>query len=93
MSSKNDQEWHLSKSVPLTFFVGIFFQTIALVWYVSSLDHSIQNNEKELVRQDTRLSTVEQTVQAQALTLARIDENIKSIRIMMESISNRGDPR
>ena len=93
MSSKNDQEWHLSKSVPLTFFVGIFFQTIALVWYVSSLDNSIQNNEKELLRQDTRLSTVEQTVQAQALTLARIDENIKSIRVMMEKISSKDDPR
>ena len=87
MSNKNEQDWHLSKSVPLTFVVGIFLQTIALVWYVSSLDHSIQNNEKELLRQDTRVSTLEQTVQAQALTLARIDENIKSIRIMMEGIA------
>jgi len=93
MSSKNEQEWHLSKSVPLTFSVGIFFQTIALVWYVSSLDHSIQNNEKELLRQDTRLSTVEQTVQSQALTLARIDENIKSIRVMMEKSDSSRDPR
>ena len=49
----------------------------------ASLDHSIQNNEKELLRQDTRVSTLEQTVQAQALTLARIDENIKSIRIII----------
>jgi uncharacterized membrane protein YciS (DUF1049 family) len=91
--SNNDNEWQLSKSVPITFVVGIFLQTIALVWYVSSLDNSIQNNEKELLRQDTRLSTVEQTVQAQALTLARIDENIKSIRVMMEKISKRDDPR
>ena len=93
MSSKNEQDWHLSKSVPLTFVVGIFLQTIALVWYVSSLDNSIQNNQKELLRQDTRLSTVEQTVQAQALTLARIDENIKSIRVMMEKSASSRDPR
>ena len=91
--SNDDNEWQLSKSVPITFVVGIFLQTIALVWYVSSLDNSIQNNEKELLRQDTRLSTVEQTVQAQALTLARIDENIKSIRIMMEGIARSKDPR
>ena len=89
----NKQDWHLSKSVPLTFVVGIFMQTILLVWYVSSLDNNIHNHEKELVRQDTRIGTLEQTVQSQALTLARIDENIKSIRIMMESISKRGDPR
>ena len=91
--SNNDNEWQLSKSVPITFVVGIFLQTIALVWYVSSLDNSIQNNEKELLRQDTRLSTVEQTVQAQALTLARIDENIKSIRVMMEKVASSRDPR
>ena len=91
--SNDDNEWQLSKSVPITFVVGIFLQTIALVWYVSSLDNSIQNNEKELLRQDTRLNTVEQTVQAQALTLARIDENIKSIRIMMEGIASSKDPR
>ena len=89
----NKQDWHLSKSVPLTFVVGIFMQTLLLVWYVSSLDNSIHNHEKELVRQDTRISTLEQTVQSQALTLARIDENIKSIRIMMESFASNRDPR
>ena len=93
MSSQNEQDWHLSKSVPLTFFIGIFFQTIALVWYVSSLDNTIKNNEKELLRQDVRISTVEQVVQSQALTLARIDENIKSIRVMMENVQNSRDPR
>ena len=89
----NEQEWHLSKSVPLTFVVAIFLQTVSLVWYVSSMDNNIKNNEKELVRQDVRLSSLEDVVQSQALTLARIDENIKSIRIMMEKVSDRNDPR
>ena len=88
-----DQEWHLSKSVPLTFVVAIFIQTVSLVWYVSSLDNTIKNNEKELLRQDVRLSTLENVVQSQALTLARIDENIKSIRVMMERTSSNRDPR
>tara|TARA_B110000977_G_C10882537_1_gene418097 strand:+ start:540 stop:812 length:273 start_codon:yes stop_codon:yes gene_type:complete len=89
----NEQEWHLSKSVPLTFVVAIFLQTVSLVWYVSSMDNNIKNNEKELLRQDVRLGSLEEVVQSQALTLARIDENIKSIRIMMERVSNRDDPR
>jgi hypothetical protein len=88
-----DQEWHLSKSVPLTFVVAIFIQTVSLVWYVSSLDNTIKNNEKELLRQDVRLSALENVVQSQALTLARIDENIKSIRVMMEKTSPNRDPR
>lgn len=89
----NETEWHLSKSVPLTFVVAIFLQTVSLVWYVSSMDNTIKNNEKELLRQDVRLNALENVVQTQALTLARIDENIKSIRVMMERVSNRDDPR
>jgi len=82
-------EWHLSKSVPITFILAIFCQTVALVWYVSSLDNSVQNNAKELLRQELRLDSLELVVHAQALTLARIDENIKSIRQMMEKPSGK----
>ena len=88
-----ETEWHLSKSVPLTFVVAIFLQTVSLVWYVSSMDNNIKNNQKEILRQEVRLSGIEDTVQTQALTLARIDENIKSIRVMMERVSIRKDPR
>lgn len=90
---ENQTEWHLSKSVPLTFVVAIFIQTVSLVWYVSSMDNAIKNNEKELLRQDVRINTLEGVVQAQALTLARIDENIKSIRVMMERVAHKDEPR
>lgn len=90
---KKDQEWHLSKSVPLTFVVAIFLQTVSLVWYVSSLDNSVKNNEREILRNDVRIQTLQTIVQSQALTLARIDENIKSIRVMMEKVSSDRDPR
>ncbi len=90
---ENQTEWHLSKSVPLTFVVAIFIQTVSLVWYVSSMDNAIKNNEKELLRQDVRISTLEGVVQAQALTLARIDENIKSIRVMMERVAYKDEAR
>ena len=90
---ENQTKWHLSKSVPLTFVVAIFIQTVSLVWYVSSMDNAIKNNEKELLRQDVRVSTLEGVVQAQALTLARIDENIKSIRVMMERVAYKDEAR
>ena len=90
---ENETEWHLSKSVPLTFVVAIFIQTVSLVWYVSSMDNNIKNNEKELLRQDVRIGTLESVVQDQALTLARIDENIKSIRVMMERVAYKDEGR
>ena len=90
---ENETEWHLSKSVPLTFVVAIFIQTVSLVWYVSAMDNNIKNNEKELLRQDVRINTLEGVVQTQALTLARIDENIKSIRVMMERVAYKDEAR
>lgn len=84
-----DTEWHLSKTVPITLVVAIICQTVALVWYVSSLDNSVKNNAREILRHEVRIDTLDKVVQSQALTLARIDENIKSIRFMMED--NRRD--
>lgn len=78
------ESWHLSKSVPLTFVLAILCQTIALVWFVASLNNGIQSNTREIVRHETRLIALEAIVQTQAITMARIDENIKSIRQMME---------
>jgi len=57
------------------------------------MDNNIKNNEKELLRQDVRINTLEGVVQAQALTLARIDENIKSIRVMMERVAHKDEAR
>jgi len=79
-----DNQWHLSKSVPVTFILAIVMQTIALVWFVASLDSEIESNTKELVRHETRLIALEASVQAQAVAMGRIDENIKAIKTMME---------
>ena len=79
-----DQPWHLNKSIPLTFILAIIGQTVALVWFVSSLNSDIQSNTREIVRHETRLIALEGIVQVQAVTMGRMDENIKAIRQMME---------
>ena len=83
MSVENNS-WHLSKSVPVTFILAIVCQTVALVWYVSSLDSSVEINAREIARHEVRIIEVERTGQAQAVMLARIDENIKAIRDNLE---------
>ena len=77
--------WHLSKSVPISFILAIIGQTGALVWFVASMSNGIDNNAKEIVRHDTRIKSLEAVEQDQAVTMARIDENIKAIRNMMEA--------
>lgn len=85
----NTDSWHLSKSVPISFILAIVGQTVALVWYVSSLDNNIKNNQRELIRHETRLESLEKIVQSQAVTLGRMDENIKAIRHSVEKMANR----
>ena len=85
------ESWHLSKSVPVTLIVAIVLQTISLVWYVSSLDSSVKNNARDLVRQETRINTLEKTVQSQAVSLGRIDENIKAIRNLVERMAEQAE--
>ena len=87
------ESWHLSKSVPITFIVAIVMQTIALVWYVSTLDSSIKQNARDLTKHETRLETLEKTVQTQAVTRGRIDENLKAIRDIVEQMARRQDER
>lgn len=82
-----DPQWHLSKSVPITFIFAIIMQTIALIWFVATLRNDVDSNQKELLRLETRTSGLEQIVQSQAITLGRIDENIKSIRMILDAMA------
>ena len=84
-----NEPWHLSRSVPITFIFAIFMQTIALIWFVATLRNDVDNNRTEIVRIETRTTQLEQVVQSQALTLARIDENLKAIRDAVENLANK----
>jgi len=53
------------------------------------MNSGIQTNANDIVRHDTRLKALEDTVQGQAIALARIDENIKAIRSTLEAMATR----
>ena len=80
----NDNQWHLSKSVPITFILAIIAQTIALIWFVATLRSDVDINQAQILRHEVRIETVEDIVQNQAVMLARIDENLKAIRDAIE---------
>jgi hypothetical protein len=91
MNREENNQWHLSKSVPVTFILAIVAQTVALIWFVATLRNDVDVNRQSIGR---NLSGIEQNqeqinqlrvvVQSQAVTLARIDENIKAIRSAVE---------
>lgn len=82
-----NEPWHLSKSVPLSIIFAVIAQTVTLVWFIAGLNASIENNARDIVRHETRLESLETSVQNQAISVARMDENIQAIRQMLEQMA------
>jgi methyl-accepting chemotaxis protein len=84
----NEQDgWHISKSVPATLLLGLITQAAAIVWTVSMMMADIQSNTEKLMNFSERVSKVEDMVQNQAVSMARIDENIQHIRTSVEKMA------
>ena len=84
-----EEGWHISKSVPATLFLGLITQAAAIVWTVSMMMADIQQNTEKLIAFSERVSKVENMVQSQAVSMARIDENIQHIRGAVEKMAQR----
>ena len=87
----SEDSWHLSKSVPITLIFGLLVQGAAIVWTVSMMMSDIDNNREEIIVLEKRIGRIEVSVQNQAVSLARIDENIKAIRSSVEKMANKND--
>ena len=83
--------WHIAKSVPATLLIGLITQAGAIVWTVSMMMSDIQENQTDIVEFGQRISKVEQMVQSQAVSMARIDVNIEHIRTSVEKMADRED--
>ena len=86
--TKDEDNWHLSRSVPITLVFGLIAQAGAIVWTVSMVMSDIERNAEEIMRLQSRISIVEDAAQRQAISMARIDENIKAIRQSVEKMAN-----
>ena len=84
----SDDSWHLNKSVPITLIFGLIVQGAAIVWTVSMMMSDIEDNSEEIIALEERMGRLETSVQSQAVSLARIDENIKAIRSSVEKMAN-----
>ena len=80
--------WHISKSVPATLLLGLVTQAAAIVWTVSMMMSDIDRNTDNLNAFSERVTKVEEMVQSQAISMARIDENIQHIRGAVEKMAN-----
>jgi len=79
--------WHISRSVPATLLLGLITQAAAIIWTVSMMMADIQSNTEKLMNFSERVNKVEVMVQAQAVSMARIDTNIEHIREAVEHLA------
>lgn len=80
------EPWHLSKSFNLSQIIAIMAQTVALIWFFAALDAGVASNRESNIKQDAKIESLEKIVQNQAVTMARMDENIKAIREAIETM-------
>ena len=50
----------------------------------------IESNRDDIMETQSRITRIESAVNTQAVSMARIDENIKAIRGAVETMANRG---
>tara|TARA_R110000823_G_scaffold91651_1_gene201720 strand:- start:729 stop:995 length:267 start_codon:yes stop_codon:yes gene_type:complete len=86
----NQEPWHLSRSVPSTFILGLAVQTVVVIWFFATLNKDVEQNTSHIDRVESRVETMEVLLQNQAVSMARIDENIKAIRELVEFWSSKG---
>lgn len=91
MMADTNNGWHIAKSVPATLLLGLITQAGAIVWTVSMMMADIQENQTDIVEFGQRISKVEQMVQSQAVSMARIDVNIEHIRTSVEKMADHQD--
>ena len=64
--------------------VGLLTQGAAIVWTVSMMMSDIEDNRDDILANQANIQRLNLAVQTQAISNARIDENIKAIRDIME---------
>ena len=71
-------------NVSVGLIVGLLTQGAAIVWTVSMMMSDIEQNRNDIYQNQINIERLTAVVQAQAISNARIDENIKAIRLIME---------
>ena len=86
---KEQEGWHLSRSVPATLLLGLITQAAAIVWTVSMMMGDIDRNSQEITEFNNRMQKVEASVQTLAISMARIDANIEHIRASVSNMASK----
>lgn len=69
----------IEKKIPASLIALGVIQIVAFSFFMAGLDSNISQNEKDHLRLSERVRIMEISIHSQAVTIARMDENIKAI--------------
>ena len=106
MPNTEPNQWHLSKSVPITLILAVFLQTIGAVWWAAALSEQVTSlrttvkevvtsNDNENLRQWGRINANESNVQLslslQQTTQAILERVEQGLQETRRDISKQND--
>ena len=81
-----NENWHLSKSIPISLILGLVMQAGIFVWYVSTMSSDIQHNSTSINLLEKSVDTLEGKVHSTDVKLGRIEENLRHIASTLDNI-------
>lgn len=84
MADKKALEPVNNNNLSIGLIFGLVTQGAAIVWTVSMMMSDIEDNREDIIKTQLNIQRLNLAVQTQAISNARIDENIKAIRDIME---------
>ncbi len=85
--TNSNEAWHLSKSVPITLIFALIVQAAVIVWTVSQMQAEITSSQKDIGTLEDKVVKLEQNSNIQAVQLGRIEENLKSMKEILNQIA------
>jgi uncharacterized membrane protein YciS (DUF1049 family) len=79
-----NENWHLSKTIPVSFLVGIVVQTFVIGWFIADAMNEVQSNTQNIQRNESDIKALENKVNDHSVMMGRIDENLKFLREYIE---------
>lgn len=92
-TNKEDSQWHLSKSVPISIIIGFIMQFIGVIIVAAELHYQVRDNSAAIVQIENKMSGVQVEVNQQAIQLGRIEVSVKATQHSIERIERFLDVR
>lgn len=80
MSDDNGAQWHMDKRVPVAMLIGLAIQAGAAIWWAAGITGQVAGNSDAIAQLAARSELQRSNIQAQAVLLGRIEEQITGLR-------------